>query len=72
MTATVRQLRDALRALPSTADDLEVRVWLPGSLITLYAPNGGPPAMLVTSDVVRIEGNIVPGSVLDHGDTLGD
>lgn len=59
---TVRQLRNMLNAVPKTADDLEIKVWLPGSTISL---NGNGGKFIVGPGTLLIEGNIDRGSALD-------
>jgi hypothetical protein len=55
MTITVKELREALAALP---DSHEVKVWLPGSYISLERP-------FLNKDRVLIEGNLDDGSALE-------
>lgn len=58
--ATVKQLKAALANLPPGLDEAEVKIWLPGSHISLS------PFVLVRSDKrVLIEGNVDPGSALE-------
>jgi hypothetical protein len=63
---TVKQLKQALAALGTGADDMEFRIWLPGSEIYLAQPYGDfpPPAPFFSAGKVFIEGNIAEGSAL--------
>jgi len=62
---TVKQLKQALAALGTGADNMEFRVWIPGSEIYLARPYGGfPPAPFFAGGMVFIEGNVAEGSAL--------
>jgi hypothetical protein len=61
---TVKQLKQALAALGTAADDMEFRIWLPGSEIYLARPDGFPPAPFFSSGMVFIEGNLTEESAL--------
>jgi hypothetical protein len=61
----VKELKQALAALGSAADDMDFEVWLPGSTIYLAAPSGNPPTPFFRYGKVMIEGNVTPGSALD-------
>jgi hypothetical protein len=62
---TVKQLKQALAALGSGADNMEFRVWLPGTEIYLARPIGDlPPAPFFAAGKVFIEGNVAEGSAL--------
>lgn len=66
---TVKELIKHLRDLPKEDRDLEVRVWLPGSHIAIdgvpFGFNKGPRQEYLQERIVLIEGNLVPGSVLE-------
>jgi hypothetical protein len=57
---TLGELRQLLATEPPVSDNLEVKVWLPGSTLSL-SHNG---SMILRGDVLMIEGNIDPGSLL--------
>lgn len=61
---TVKQLKQALAALGTAADDMEFRVWLPGSEIYLITADDRPPTPFFSKGMVFIEGNLTPDSVL--------
>lgn len=67
--ATIKQLREALKAVDKKYDDETVSVWLPGSRVDLGGPDGtlsirpGPAVGKFKSDML-IEGNLREGSVL--------
>jgi hypothetical protein len=56
--ATVRELRSSLMQVPEAEADSEVKVWLPGSRITLSA------ALMRVQGQWLIEGNVDAGSAL--------
>jgi len=58
---TLKQLRMLIENVPSAYDEREVKVWLPGSTISLEF-NGGKP--LLVKDRWLIEGNVDEGSAL--------
>lgn len=60
---TLRQLRDLVAAEPAKNDDLEVKVWIPGSRIRLqqHFARTYRDGQLVG---LMIEGNLEPGSAL--------
>lgn len=55
---TLKELRALVTDAPASLDNLEVKVWLPGSRISLSGQLGR------LNDVVIIEGNVDPGSAL--------
>lgn len=62
---TVNELIARLQRLPVEERDLEVRVWLPGSHISLDGtPVCLPSSNLAALPIVIVEGNLVPGSAL--------
>jgi hypothetical protein len=61
MSLSARQLRTIIDAVKPEDLDREVKVWLPGSTISLEF-NGGKP--LTRKDCFIIEGNVDPGSAL--------
>lgn len=54
----IRELKKALAELGPGADEMEIKVWLPGSRITLNGPIMAAPKYLM------IEGNVDEGSAL--------
>lgn len=58
----VQELRAALSELTPDADHLDIKVWLPGSTISL----GGKFMAATKPNTLLIEGNIDPGSALDN------
>jgi len=58
---TLRELRKLVEATPSKHDDVEVKVWLPGSTIRLNAMGKG--LRLYEGNLI-MEGNVDPGSAL--------
>lgn len=75
---TLKQLRALVEAQPRANDDLEVKVWLPGSTISLEFGGGKMMGMVGArrphqfrdsnkigpGDVLLIEGNLDEGSAL--------
>jgi hypothetical protein len=58
---TIKELYDLVASeMPDNAGK-EVKIWLPGSRITL---NHGPGTMIAQGNVLMIEGNLEPGSAL--------
>jgi hypothetical protein len=63
---TIRELKRILNAITlPESQDLEVKVWLPGSTISLSAM--GASGMMRRGRVLLIEGNIDDGSALMEG-----
>lgn len=64
---TVNELIAQLQSLPDDQRNMEIRVWLPGSQITI---DGSAfkllPTPLNPSPVILVEGNVVAGSALDE------
>lgn len=56
---TLKQLREHLAKVPEKYDDLQVKVWLPGSTIRL-----GPMLVEPYHGNILLEGNVDPGSAL--------
>lgn len=65
---TIKELREALAAIPASCDDQPIVVWLPGSRIDLTGtPRAFVPSSWNTLDdkpCLLIEGNLREGSVL--------
>jgi len=57
---TLQQLREHLAHVPTKYDDLEVKVWLPGTTIRLTPMKVEP-----YHGNILLEGNIDPGSALE-------
>lgn len=66
MTMTLGQLRAMVAAEPESNDKLPVKIWLPGSTISIGdAPLGGISINFIRrGSELLIEGNVDPGSVL--------
>lgn len=62
---TLRELRKRVNATPTAFDDVEVKVWLPGSFISLNNMSEGDGIRMYRPKyVLMLEGNIDPGSAL--------
>lgn len=57
---TRRELQALLATEPKETLDLEVKIWLPGSKISLTKT----PTMMRNGNLLMIEGNVDPGSAL--------
>jgi hypothetical protein len=60
---TLGELRKLVARLPHDKDNLEVKVWLPGSYITLSG--SFLQDTRTTKRLILIEGNLDPGSALE-------
>jgi hypothetical protein len=56
---TLKELRQLLATEPLENDNLEIKVWLPGSTISLRGAT-----MIHRGKTLMIEGNVDPGSAL--------
>jgi hypothetical protein len=56
---TLKELREHLAKVPAGLDGLEIKVWLPGSTISL-----SPMSVERKGFLLLLEGNVDPGSAL--------
>lgn len=62
---TVNELIERLTAIAPERRNLEVRLWMPGSQMTIQGlPLVKLPSPLNSSPVILLEGNLVEGSIL--------
>lgn len=63
---TLKELREYLARVPATFDDLEVKVWLPGSTISVdeMMAIGSCKNTDGKRSLLLLEGNVDPGSAL--------
>ena len=67
-TMKLSDLRKLVANQPAAHDDYEVKVWLPGSKITICGPTGeAPKEFMLRHDarLLMLEGNVDAGSALD-------
>lgn len=60
---TLKELQELLNSESKSNENLEVKVWLPGSTIRL----SGQETMIRRGNILMVEGNVDPGSALDRG-----